>query len=152
MEGYQPTSKCAECGGECCKEMPGSVVPQDLGKDVRSRAKEMLESGDYQLDWWEGDVTGGERDRSLYMRPSVVGNRDLQYGSWGNDPCVFLTATGCRLPFEDRPHGCRMLEPTANGCICHSGHTSDKENAAIQWYPLNDMLEEICREIEENQK
>lgn len=144
MEAYEKPSICAACGGVCCKALPGAEWPEDNNeKSIRIK----LSSGNYALDWWEGDTEdGGDLRRVLFLRPSTKGMEGQVFdASWGGE-CGFLTSTGCSLSAEDRPRGCRELEPVEGGaCINHDGA---KEGAAKAWRPQQEMLERIGNEVE----
>jgi len=126
---------CTECGGECCKQDPGLCHPADF-KDLEAA----LRSGDYQIDWWDGDP------RIYYMRSTVrnaIGS--LFHGAWGGK-CALLTDGGCRLAWSDRPFACRALVPSANRLMrpCRTAEGLDglglKERLVDAWRPMQKAL------------
>lgn len=126
-------TKCAECGGDCCKRMPGCC-------DVSDNWESMLLSGKYCIDWWEGDVFDGDRDCSYFIRPCTSGDEGkLLDPSWGGR-CTFLTSTGCSLEHDQRPKECRDLDPN-KGCISEWG----KEESAKAWYEI--LTEEVVNNL-----
>ncbi len=145
--GYENHAICAECGGKCCKRMPGIVLPDDLKKPLKESVMELLFTGKYAVDWWEGDPRDDEDEYSYvyYIRPKVKGHeKKLLHPSWGGE-CIFLTDTGCELPFEQRPAECRMLEPVRSGeCIYH-GVT--KQEFALIWLEYQDIIEDVIKII-----
>ncbi len=77
-----------------------------------------------------------EWPQTLYLRASEVHDRDRVIApSWGGR-CVLLTDEGCLLPLDERPTGCRLLDPDT----CHASEVNDKERAALQWVPYQDLL------------
>ena len=57
----QTVATCAQCGGVCCKLMPGAYIPQDLGNDDEEilRAIECgLRQGTMSIDGWEQYLSG----------------------------------------------------------------------------------------------
>jgi hypothetical protein len=96
-------------------------------------------AGPYALDWWDGDPRQGKSDAacSLFLRPATVGNETLVTDpSWGG-ACTLLNHRGCTLPFDERPTGCRLLDPT----VCMTPKCADlKRMAAIEWLPYQDIL------------
>lgn len=137
---------CAECGGKCCKNMPGSVYPKDVPNgDIEA----LLRAGNYAIDWWEGDPRkecGQIGKASYYIRPKVKGVKRLFDPSWGGE-CIFLTSTGCKLSFEERPAGCKIVKPAKGGC---NSKYNDKRGAAIAWSSRSDELQKIGCKILEN--
>ncbi len=138
---------CSQCGGKCCKRFPGAYYPQDftlpLGDSLEAAFKGKLVA----IDWWEGDprdvVKGKRLDRAYFIRPRVKKSAKLFDASWGGE-CIHLTDTGCSLPTDSRPTGCKMLEPAAGGvgCIRHhtQGNHNDKQEACLKWLPHTDII------------
>jgi len=149
--GVEAPSVCAACGGVCCKNQPGAVFPEDVGfPEEPERLISMLRSGRYAIDWWEGDIDPeGDLDVCYFVRPAARGREgQTRHASWGNDPCTFLTETGCALPFEERPRGCRMLTPGPEGKDCQPREGSTKADACRAWRPYHEELVEIIVQIE----
>lgn len=145
-KGYINQTLCAKCMGDCCKRRAGAVFPQDIQGPLADGICEMLQTGNYAVDWYEGDPRAdGELDCVYYIRPRHTNAREqVMDGSWGGQ-CVFLSDTGCILAFDRRPHECRMLEPIHTGqqysCKSHAG---GKAKAALAWIPYQS---EICAAI-----
>lgn len=141
--GYENLAICAECGGKCCKRMPGIVLPDDIGEPLKEKVMTLLLTGKYAIDWWDGDPRDGddEYSQAYYIRPKTKGHeKKLLHPAWGGE-CVFLTDTGCELPFEQRPAECRMLEPVESGECKHHGAT--KQEFATIWLEHQEMMENI---------
>lgn len=141
---------CAACGGVCCQRMPGAALPDDFGppEKLRDNLREALASGNWSVDWWDGDPTNGYREQSYYIRPATkdMAGVSILDASWGG-VCVFYTSEGCSI-FEKRPSGCRGLRPNPdNFPDCFIEHSSKKE-AAIAWYHHNEMLYELASSLE----
>jgi len=142
---------CAKCGGRCCKKMSGEAIPDDFGdeENLHTAVLQALESGNWVIDWWEGDPRGLDSDNpeyvspGYYLRPRVktdcAGNFCL---SWGGE-CIFLGKDGCVLAPEDRPVSCRLLEPKQDDCIMHDG--GGRRAAALAWLPYWEMLYNMPR-------
>lgn len=153
IKNYEDPAICARCGGKCCKLIPGICLPEDFGEPLFDNLLKALKTGNYAVDWWEGDPRDDtpEMDSSEYIwrgyfiRPAT--RRAKLAGilfdpSWGGE-CVFLAEHGCKLPLEMRPHQCRTLEPRKDGnCISHGG---DKRKYALAWLPYYNKIEEIER-------
>lgn len=142
MKTYIDAEVCKMCGGQCCKRLAGCYLPGDFGDPPSKRiitrgfTERML-----AIDWWEGGVKGNER--GLFLRPAHVGVKKLRDPSWGG-VCVFLSANGCTLPYDDRPSGCKMLEPVPDPGHCKV-HGAGKEEAALAWGPFVDTILECER-------
>lgn len=136
---------CAECGGKCCKHLPGICYPSDFDLPGSfDKLDSAINSGRYCVDWWEGDPQEDkdEYDCGYYIRPAIVGKIGIKRDpAWGGQ-CNFLTDSGCELSSNDRPYNCRMLKPIdSSGENC----TSDASNqtAAIAWLPYYYYLSHI---------
>ena len=118
--------------------MPGAAYPSDFGHDFQ-KVKEAIDSGRWCVDWWEGDVADGDRDRTFYVRPATKGNEGLTHDpSWGGE-CVFLGEKGCVLSSEERPTECRHLVPNPKFRCVLEGIVG-KKGAAIAWLPFEKQL------------
>jgi len=115
-------------------------MPADFGlPDDKETIKKALLSGRWAIDWWEGIET-----EEYFVRPATKGMEGkMEDPSWGGE-CTFLTPTGCALSCQERPWACRVLEPRKDGCITHGlGGTNTKEDAAHEWAPYQELLEDI---------
>ena len=128
-------SLCSSCGGNCCKHMPGIVHPDEVVS-----INDLLDTGKYAIDWWEGDPREDRDDvgQSYYIRPKTKGSEEhLLDGSWGGE-CVFLTNKGCELSFNERPYDCRMLEPSS-GDSCDTVGV-EKQEMVVLWMEHNNTI------------
>jgi len=146
---FEKPELCAECGGRCCKRLPGLNLPEDFGstkEEIAANLAVALESRKYAVDWWAGDLEGTEHSDVYFIRPATKGAERIYDPSWGGE-CVFLAPTGCSLPPEKRPSGCKLLEPFADEeCKVHG---ASKKDAARAWVPYQDLIDEIADGIEE---
>ena len=131
---------CTECGGECCKNLPGACLPSDFGLPGSfTKLDKAFESGRYCIDWWEGDPREGktEYEHGYFVRPATKNRIGTKYDpSWGGE-CNFLTENNCELEPNDRPSVCQNLEPIReDDCIAHI----DRQYAAIAWLPYYDKI------------
>jgi len=153
MTGHPPTSLCAECQGKCCRTYPGSCFPEDFAS--YEELLEALKSGRYALDWWEGDPRPGkdELGRAYFVRPAAVGSIEIFDPIWHGE-CIMLSPTGCILPFEQRPSGCRLLIPdgSIDSLKCHYDSKSArdmKQHSAILWLE-SEMTDRVVTELMAN--
>jgi len=144
---------CSPCGGKCCMGMPGSAMPEDFGEtleEIEVNVKEALRSGNWNVDWWEGDPRsnsfGGALPNAKYLRPATVDSVGLIENPSYGGVCVFHSSEGCTI-FEKRPSGCKGLEPGEGSCIAKH---STKRDCATAWIPMRTHLEKwICELYEE---
>lgn len=128
---------CMECGGGCCKSLPGCALPEDFGPDILKGLTEAFQSNKWAIDWWEGDPTGKHKiDKAYFIRPRIKGIETIFYCAWSGQ-CTFLSDKGCTLSHESRPSECRLLEPNEGDCISHG---ATKREAAIIWLPYHDII------------
>lgn len=132
---------CAECGGRCCKSMGCHFSPNDFDDLSIESLEKILSEGDVSIDWWEGDVTGGNLDKTYFLRMRHVDAKIVD-PSWGGR-CVALTDSGCRLSFEKRPLGGRALIPSKNSNQKDCKQTYSKENCCRDWYPYQYILAKL---------
>lgn len=110
---------------------------------------EAFRSGKYAIDWREGDPrkNGGGLRKTYFIRPATKNSRELFDSIWGGE-CVLLTPSGCSLAPAERPSGCRLLEPKANGeCYSHMGGMTDddKRIAAVRWMKYQNIILEAAK-------
>jgi hypothetical protein len=144
-EVFLPTSECEKCGGHCCKQLPGCVFPEDCGDDVEAGLWELLQTGKYTFDYWEGKFDEDDADdyTAYFLRPRTIdedGDDSIVNGTWGGR-CVFHNNDkGCELEFEKRPLNCRMLKPRPRrGAKCDI-EGDPKGDAIHAWKPYNEMI------------
>ena len=171
---------CAKCKGACCKGIPGETLPRQWmlsqwpgspGYNVIDweRVEEAFLSGNWVVDWWEGDPrTESYEDDSIssapYIRPRHSGSREGLYDNliFSHGDCAFLTESGCSLPevmddtrnptSPERPAGCSALvaklEEGADGELQTQCEYPDgkhfKQEAAILWIPFSERLYEAA--------
>jgi Fe-S-cluster containining protein len=131
---------CEDCGGECCKNLPGSCSPNDFNNSLE-RVVDAIKSGRYTIDWWENLEENGGLN-GYFVRPAIKGKEGkVKDPTWGGGHCTFLTDSGCELSDTDRPEGCRMLEPST-GADCEI-HGMGKHDSAIAWINFYDLLHDF---------
>lgn len=151
MKNNEHKDVCKTCMA-CCKGMGCEVSPvHDFENGIPTKEKiiEMLISGRFIFDWWEGDVTGGERGISYYMRAKNKNESGYSHGSWGGECINFSESSGCSLSWRQRPYGGKaLIVNTVKPGEC-SAELYSKEKCAIEWYPYNTLIREILDELED---
>jgi hypothetical protein len=139
--------RCRSCGWECCKLLPGALLPRDLPDVSLHRLVSMLVSG-----LWQADVRELAGVEVYYLRPARRGE-DLRcvYAPAYQATCVFLREDGCELlrTRKQRPEVCRIVIPVRPGGECgipaSLGFSGGSEMAAYAWLPHQELLVEAVR-------
>jgi len=145
---YLNVEVCRKCGGTCCKSMPGAFHPEDIDKPIVAEIVEKLSSGEWAIDWWEGEKP------KYFLRPATTNGCKIFDPSWGGI-CIYLTDKGCRLEPDKRPYNCRMLEPNPNdteGCTYHGIKDGGKYDAVLAWRTRQHVLLKAARIAEAKEK
>ena len=148
-KNYLNVSVCRECGGTCCKHMPGIAHPVDFKAPLEKSLIKAFQSGYWAIDWYEGDPRKGKYTLSkvYFIRPKVKGVEELFDPTWGGE-CIFLAYNGCTLNPLERPRGCRLLEPVSvNECTLHGG---DKAACVRPWIPYRKIILRAARAVGES--
>jgi hypothetical protein len=153
-EGHHPSEEhCARCGGKCCKFMPGATHPEQFGAPNKQVLVQnifhALTTGQWTVDWWEGDPAPDERymGKCMYLRPAIVGREhELEHPAWGGEAeCTFLGQEGCGLEPGHRPEECRSLR-VGEGGQCGEKDFGKKESA-IAWRPYQNEIHEAINMV-----
>lgn len=150
---YRAEPCCTICSSVCCNRLSGGAAPEDMlrfGPSVEEGLLAALDSGEWRIDWWEGDPrdTVSEEqqvDQGWYVRPRVLSDPPgFWNGSWGGT-CIFWNSEGCRLTFEQRPLGCRALKPNPDkpGKGCDYEGRWSKRLAALAWEPYWEFISRL---------
>lgn len=145
-KNYLNTKICKQCGGACCKRLPGGCLPEDFGEPLFENLIKAFKTG-YAIDWWEGDPTGKDKVACGYfVRPKIKGVDRLYDPSWGGECIFFIEGKGCTLLPDKRPAECRMLEPKKDGnCIKHE---VEKRTVAIAWLPFHKIIHKAAEQVD----
>ena len=131
METYEPTEDCIKCRGRCCKQLPGSCLPNDISRlfpanSLQESVKLALNSKKYSIGWFENDTP------LYYIRPATLGKYKKFDPSWGGI-CILLTDNGCSLPFDLRPNDCKCIKPNKDFRCSSSIDGNTKFFHGIKW-------------------
>ncbi len=147
-ERIENVEVCAKCRGRCCRRAPCHYSPNDLDDLSYDGIKNFIMEKGYvsiikirQFDYYDEFI-----DQPFYYilrirkigAPVSVRMEKRGYGS----PCMLLTPDGCKLPYEERPRGARMLVPDKNG-RCKQKY--DLEECIHSWRPYQKTLRKLYR-------
>ncbi len=141
---YLNKDLCIACGGACCKKLPGQYAPSDFKEKLSyDSLKELLLSGDFSIDWYEGSTD------IFYLRPRTT-NGGMIDASWGGTCIHWSKEIGCELSDKGRPLQCRMLKP--GGTISHFKCSAppdefSKLNMAKMWLDYQPILLQLVNEL-----
>lgn len=128
---YEDQSRCSACGGYCCKQSPCFFMPEDFPDlSLEALLKEFREK-DY-LALMADDIP------YISMRSERWKGR-VQYSTLALGSCVFLTPTGCKFSYDERPTGGKLLIPSAHGCYLKL----DAESFSKAWSPYSKVLHQL---------
>jgi hypothetical protein len=129
---YPASPFCKECGGACCKNYAGCLIPSDLKPPFVASLKALLDTGNWVIDTWYDVKT---------VRPRHAQETGILAD--GKHGCVFLTDAGCTAPIK--PFECRMLQPKSDKsghCEAHAG----RSRIEAAWEPYQHVLNDLLRE------
>src|SRR5208283_1551096 len=129
MKQYINEDLCIKCGGQCCKSVPGCMMPEDIKGNMLIKLVKIFKSKKYIPEYGYVTVGKGKNKREelvFFIRPiTKTETFSLQpLESFGGE-CIFLTLKGCKLKYENRPSGCKLLEPRKRGCKVHGANKNE---------------------------
>lgn len=154
MKNNENPDICKKCKHPCCTSMGCEIFPVDLIKKYGEVSLEVIEklfaTGYVSLDWWEGDPRPdkSELPRGYFLRMRNVG-APIVDPSYRGQCMLYDPDKGCKLSFENRPLGGRLLVPHPDGECNYDGFENSimvleypKQNIALHWFHYYDILEE----------
>lgn len=146
-----PNDQCTICKGACCRRYACAAYPSDFPEPLQESLRAALSSGKWAVDTWEGDPRENmlELDEAYFIRPAHKGCTDLLDRPYRGE-CVFLTESGCELPYDKRPLGGRLLKPRStldDHCTMPESILSAKQDAAVAWLPYTELIRKLLEEL-----
>lgn len=131
---------CCECGGKCCKKCGCHFSPDDFKEISFDVLKKEIEKGYISIDHVSGEMI--YQAHGIYiLRVRNQGAPVVDTG-YSRSPCILLTENGCKLDYEKRPSGGKLLIPAKNR-MCFSKYSI--KDCCYEWQPhqkiLNDLIE-----------
>lgn len=104
------TEICSQCGGSCCKQCGCHFSPDDFEEISFEFLKKEIEKGYISIDYVDGEMIY----QSIGVYILRVRNQDAPVVDTGfrRTPCILLTGGGCKLDYEHRPTGGKLLIPS----------------------------------------
>ena len=139
---------CSECGGECCKRCGCEFSPNDFQEISYEFLKKEIEKGFITIEFIDGGDLYELLDGVLILRMRNK-NSPIVDSVKKKTPCILFTENGCKLDYEHRPTGGKLLRPTTkkDGAIfrrrsCSS--TYSIESCCYEWWPHQRVLYELA--------
>ncbi len=145
----QNAELCAQCGGKCCKRCGCAFSPDDFEDLSFEALKTEIEKGYITIEVVDGDqfyiagfvlmlrvrnVGGLVYENRLYNRP--------------RGQCILLTEHGCKLDWDHRPSGGKLLIPGEGG-NCQSRYST--ERALREWEKHQGVLIRLSHYFDEKE-
>ncbi len=138
---------CTACGGECCKRCGCEYSPDDF-KDLSVEGlKKEIEKGYISIECIKGDDLEWI-DSMLILRVRNKNSPIVDYATRKKE-CILHTNEGCKLGYEERPSGGKLLIPSdkKDGIIikrrcCYSSYRI--ETCCYEWKPHQRVLLELA--------
>jgi len=144
---------CAECGGECCKRCGCHFSPDDFEEISFDFLKKEIEKGYITITFFSAENL--HRDIGAYILRVRNQNTPIVYSGTKESPCILLTENGCKLSYEDRPSGGKLLIPekklkfifNKEQRICPSRYST--RDCCYEWLPHKEILEQLSDYFED---
>ena len=143
---YENKEICSACGGRCCKAAGCEIEPQDfVGEITKERILELLNTGVvcieefiYKYKYKDGYNEGF----TLRMRGIKDKYKTTSHNLFMSNRCVLLNDNGCKLDFDNRPSGAKLLIPDKNQECYYPNYTPEI------WKDYFKLLGEIYKELQ----
>ncbi len=122
---------CEKCGGRCCKQCGCSYFPEDFPDLSFEAIYRKISLNEVTID-------------TLYFLESLYNPLDepvyyLRVANKKGGGCIFLTDTGCKFSYEERPAGGRLLVPFWSGCY----YLYSEKEFIEKWMPYQKLLKDL---------
>lgn len=114
---------CSHCGGRCCLNAPCHYSPSDFEDLSYNGLKRIIKEKGYisivKIDMYDYDYYKELNDQFYHYVLRIKRHGDpvafkMEKNNKNPFVCMLLGKKGCKLKFEDRPKGARMLVPRKN--------------------------------------
>ncbi len=163
---------CKECKGNCCKSTGCSLSPEDMIRRIRAQQEMAGAEGmqytnieEMKAEKMKTEEIASEKGLAIEEIENWLINSNCALDSFGYPggrllyvrmrhkcftfigvdamgECAALTDTGCRLSYEDRPKGGRMLIASEDH---HCTQKYTREMMVEDWMPYQEQLKQIWK-------
>lgn len=131
---------CSQCGGACCKRCGCHYSPDDFEEISFEYLKTKIEKGYISIEYIDAEMilqaTGVYILRIRNQDAPIVDN------TLRRTPCILLTESGCKLDYDNRPAGGKLLVPHPNGKCQQNYHIED---CCHEWRPHQKVLHALAQ-------
>ena len=129
---------CSICKGKCCKQCGCHFSPDDFEEITFDFLKEQIYKGYISIDWIDGDIIC--KPFNIYILRVRNQNAPIVDFGFKRTPCILLTKNGCKIDYNRRPTGGKLLIPSEN-YSCYS--TYGMEKCSYEWEPHQKVLHDL---------
>ncbi len=141
---------CAQCGGVCCKRCGCHFSPDDFPDVSFETLKSELEKGYISIDFVDGE-TIYESFGIYILRVRNFDSPIVDTGHCRKHGCILLSENGCKLDYDHRPSGGRLLIPSSWTCeetnrtflTCHNRY--DIRECCYEWKPHQKVIRKLIK-------
>ena len=131
---------CTKCEGACCKMCGCHFSPDDFKEISFQYLKEKIEKGYIAIEDIDGEMICSDINvyilRVRNQKEPIAVETVRRRG-----PCILLTEYGCKLNYENRPSGGKLLIPSNDGTSCRSKYSI--RDCCYEWKPHKKLLYEL---------
>ena len=142
------TKLCSACKGKCCKRCGCHFSPEDFKEISFEFLKTEIEKGYISIDYFTSSFThmnsGAYILRVRNQDSPIVDAIVLEM-----KPCILLTEKGCKLKYEERPSGGKLLIPKIEKIglwkwerTCYSKYKIS--DCSREWMPYQEILKSLA--------
>ena len=149
---YVNSEACKSCGGKCCQKCGCHFAPEDFRDLSFDGLRKEIEKGYISIDLVDGEMFY-QRGFFYMLRARNEGAPIVDFG-YKRSKCCLLTENGCKLQFEERPAGGRMLIPgytkidNLNGFLMCT-QTYEVEDCCLDWRPYSDIVSKLVEHFKD---
>lgn len=137
------TEICSQCRGKCCKLCGCHFSPDDFEEISFNFLKKEMEKGYISIDYVDREMI--YQDKGGYILRTRNQDAPVVDTGFRRKPCILLTEKGCKLDYEHRPTGGKLLIPSVNEFKreknCHSNYSI--KDCCYEWEPHQKILHEL---------
>ena len=147
---YENRDLCTVCGGRCCKMAPCHFAPHDFADLSYKAIKKIIKNKGYisVVRFSESSINAtaeciGFVQKEFFVLRVRTGETKIAVNSteiFKGDWCSMLSNSGCKLSFEERPYGGKMLIP-GEGRSCEQKYTI--KECVMDWIPYQKVLKRV---------
>lgn len=137
---------CKQCGGGCCKRCGCNFSPDDFQEISFECLRREMEKGYISIDYVDADMI--YRSWGAYILRMRNQNRPIvDTGYVRGTPCILWSERGCKLDYEHRPSGGKLMMPstqidrTTGEHICPTSYST--RQCCYEWKPYQDILRQL---------